>query len=376
MRIKKVIIYLLSVCSLVALFTFTASCEGKSESEKELEKITEDIFDSLDDKTKELLSEFGFEDLDYNSLFDFSFSNFWTVIKKELSNGSSDSKFFFFKTLAMLIILITISTVQSNDKNFSIVTDVFTMVVILSLTTSLSDIFTMLVSAFNLTSKFMLSYVPVLTVILSLSGNITSSAIYSSAAIGLAQTISALANDLLLPLMGVYFGVIISLNFYDGLDSEKISSSIQKAVSGIISFLSLIFTFILSVKNVLAKDVDTVLYKSGKYIIANAIPVVGSAVSSILNSIIGSVSLIKSTVAVFAIIAVVLINLPVLIRLTVSYFSLYFLGVIGDLFAEKRAANIIRSFSQSIKIMAVLVIFELVLVIITTGLMISVRGEM
>ena len=376
MKLKKVIIYLLTVCSLIVFFTLTASCEDKSESEKELEKITQDIFDCLDDETKQLLSDFGIESLDYNAVFDFSFSNFWSVIKKEISNSSGDNKSFFFKTLAMLIILITINTIQPKDKNSGIVSDIFTMIVILYMTSSLSDIFTMLVTAFNLTSKFMLTYIPILTVIVSLSGNITSSAIYSSAAVGLAETLSALANDLLLPLMGVYFGVIISLSFNDGLDSEKINSSIQKAVSGIISFLSLIFTFILSVKNVLAKDVDTVLYKSGKYIIANAIPVVGSAVSSILNSIIGSVSLIKSTIAIFAIIAVVLINLPVLIRLTISYFSLYLLGLVGDLFGEKRASNIIRSFSQSVKIMAVLVIFELVLVIITTGLVISVRGEM
>ena len=362
---------------IIIIFVISFCAYGQESINSFLESTSEDLMSVLDTQTKDILSEMGVDLTDYNSVFNLSFTDILKSIGSIFKVSSKDSIILLFKLLAMLIVMIAVKGLNTDEgKKPHIIDDVFSLVCVISSASVIEETLLQFSAAFKLTGKFMYSYIPVLTVLLSVSGNITGSAIYNSVALVMAQLITTLADSIILPVMGIYFALISAMSFNDIVGNNKLAGGINKAITGLVSFVTVIFTFFLSAKNILAKDIDGVLYRSGKYILTGIVPVIGSSIGSILNSIIGSLSLIKSTVAVFAVVAVFIINLPVLIRLSLDRLILNLIATVGDTFGEKTASGIFKSFSGGLKILVTLTAFEVILVVISTGLIILIKGEL
>lgn len=335
-----------------------------------------DIYSALDGETKEILSSFGIDGLDFDSVFNVSFSRSFKAVGDLLKSSVKDIIPYFLKMLAMLTAMTLTENIKpSKGDNKDIVSSVFTMITVIMTASFVSDALTQTVAVFNLTGKLLLTLAPIITALLSVSGNVTASVLYNSVTVAAAQIISSVASELLIPLIGVCFSFVISLDLSDAAKGDRLVHGITKAITGAFAALSTAFTFILSVKNVLAKDLDGVLYKSGKYVISSLVPVVGSNISAILSSVVGSLELIKSTVAVFGIICVAAINIPVLVKLAVCCAALWLLGIICDFFSAQSAASAVRGFAGGMKLLTAMVFFELVLVIICVGLTVTIKGE-
>lgn len=356
--------------------SFTVKANEEIESEALISEYTDEILDSLDKETRDILSSVGLEEITTDSIFNLSFSKILKGIGEIFSLNIKNSIVSFLKMLAMIIVLIIVNSFKSDDFVFSKqLSDIFLITSVIMIASSIDDSISGLVIAFELTGKLLIAYVPILTVLISITGNITSSILYNSSIVALAQVISTVSDNMIVPFISMYFAFIISLSLNEALNADKITTSVNKAVTIVVSMTTLIFSLLISAKNVLARDMDGILYKSGKYLISNVVPIIGPTISSILNSIVGSLSLTKSTVAIFAIICAVAINLPVIVALSADYLSLYFISVISDSFGERQIAGVFRGFSSGIKILITLVIFELVLVIIATGLILTIKGE-
>lgn len=374
MKFKKIGSTVLIVVSLLYLFSLSAFGE-ELDPHSESADYGAEIYSALDGEAKEILSSFGIDTLNFDSVFNISFSQSFRAVGDILKSSVKDAAPYFFKMLAMLIAMTVIAAVRpdkSGEKD--IVSSVFAMITVIMTASFVSDILTQTVGVFNLTGKLLLTLAPIITALLSVSGNVTVSVLYNSVTVAAAQIVSSIAAELLIPLIGVYFSFVISLDLGEDVKGDRLVHSINKVLTGGFAALSTVFTFILSVKNVLAKDLDGVLYKSGKYVISSFVPVVGSNISAILSSVVGSLELIKSTVAVFGIICVAAINIPILVKLSVCYAVLCLLGIIGDLFSAPSASSVVRGFAGGIKLLTAMVFFELVLVIIATGLTVTIKG--
>lgn len=374
MKILKFIsAFLISVVLIFAFFV-TAFCE-EYESDELLEGYGEEIYSVLDEKTRETLSSFGLDELSFNSVFDLSFSECIKGIGNIFTSSVKDIIPGFFKILAMLVLMsATAELRREKGGEKDIVSSVFSMIVILLSASLLKDTLEQTLAAFSMTSKLLLLLAPIITALLSLSGNVTASALYNSVTVVSAQVISSVSSEILLPLIGVYFSFVISFELGANAKGERVIHSFNKLLTGVFTAMSTAFTLILSIKNVLAKELDSVLYKSGKYIISGFVPVVGSTVSAILSSVIGSIDLMKSTVAIFGVICVIAVNLPVLLKLGACYIAFEILATVSDFFGVASASSTAKGFSSGVKLMTAMVFFEVVLVIISLGLTVAIKG--
>ncbi len=370
----KTVKYLVILITLSFLLIFPASAIDDLDSADIIDDYSGEIFESLDEDTLNILSEMGLDEIEASSMLDLSPVKIITVLKNEFTFQAKENISFFFKALGILLALVILNSVRKKS-DFDLTDDIFAMTVILLVSVTLSDTVKMLVAVLKLTEKFMLALIPVITVILSFSGNVTFSAVYSTMMVGFCQVISAVADNFIIPLTGVYFGIITAMNLNEITDADKISSAVCKACGAVLGTVSTVFSLLLSAKNLLSKDIDGVVYKSGKYIISSFVPVVGNAVSGILGSIIGSLSIAKSTMGIFAVIAAVCINIPLFIKIIFCRTTFFFLALISDSFGEKKAAGFIRSLSKSMRILMILAFFVLITVIISTGLAVSIRGN-
>lgn len=371
----KKIIYLFVLVFLCFTGNFYA-CAEEIDSEALVDRYTYEIVNMLDNETQNILSSFGLEDITTESVFNLSVSAVFKSIAGIFSSNIKDSFSSFLKMLAMLIILIISNGFRTDNFVFGRqLSDIFQIISIIIIASSINDSISNFVYAFDLTGKLLIAYVPILTVLISITGKVTSSILYNSSIVALSQVLSVIANNIIIPFISMYFAFVIALSLNETLNSDRITGSINKAVTTIVSTMTLIFTLLISAKNVLAKDMDGILYKSGKYLISNIVPIIGPTISSILSSIIGSLSLVKSTVAIFAVICVIAINLPVIAGLTANYLSLHIISIISDSFGERQIAGVFKAFASGLKILVTLVIFEIVIVIIVTGLILTIKGE-
>ena len=102
-------------------------------------------------------------------------------------------------------------------------------------------------------------------------------------------------------------------------------------------------------------------------------PIVGGALSDAYSSIIGSVALLKSTVGVFGVIAVVLMDLPVL-QLTARILLLKLLGVLSSSMGDDASGEVLETLSSALTVINAAIIFTAALFIISTGIVISVKA--
>ncbi|MBE6747133.1 MAG: hypothetical protein E7558_06755 [Ruminococcaceae bacterium] len=374
---KKFILFLNTVALLLFLLAVPVAASGVQIDEHgELtDKYIEQITDNLDRESKEILTSFGLNELSSEELMKLSVSDIFKSITDIFYISIKDQLYNFFRMLGMLIVMIIANSIRNSRQQLSAqVTDVFSMLCIIMIASSINSCISGMANAFSLTGKLLYSYTPVLTVFLSISGNVTSSILYNSTVVAVSQVLSAVSENIIIPFICVYFALITALSLNETVNTDKITSSINKAVITLVSAMTMIFTVLISGKNILAKEIDGIAYTSGRYFISNFIPVIGPSVSSILSSIIGSLSLVKSTVAIVAILCAAAINLPIIAKLFANYLSLHIIGIIADSFGEKRAGSIFAGFSSGIRILMIIVIFELVMVIIATGLVLTIKG--
>lgn len=373
---KKLIIFMVINTIILISVIIPVSATEYIEHDILSDEYVNSILDELDDETKDILASLGLDNITSESLLNLSFSDLISGIKNIFFFSIKGRISSFFKMLGMMIILIIVNSFRSNKQLFSgQIADVFSMICIIMIAASINNSINGLVTAFDMTGKLLYTYTPILAVFLSVSGNITSSVIYNSSMIVLSQVITAVSENIIIPFVSVYFAMIIALSLNGTVNADKIVSSANKAVITFVSIITTVFSMLISSKNILATEMDGIFLKSGKYLFSNFIPVIGPTVSSIFSSVIGSISLVKSTVAIVAIICVVAVNLPIIAKLFADYISLHVLSIIADSFGERRVAGIFGSFSSGLKTLMVLVIFELVVVIIATGLVLTIKGE-
>lgn len=367
---------LIIVFALISIFSFTASAEVPEDLMQSNEVIDEyicSVIDALDDESKYILSQFHFDENFSKAFLDISFKDIVHCLKDAFGEEIKVTVSSFSKTLALLLVLIIVKSLRNDEDNL-ILNDVFSCCVIIIVSFMISDIIRLLASSFKVIANLLYSLIPILTVILSLSGNVTFSAVFSTMMIGLSQLLAFLSDNIIIPLTGIYFALIISMNFNDSVNVLKFTHSVNKFAVTVLSIVSTIFMLLLSSKNTLATDVDGIIFRSGKHLVSNLIPIVGSSVSMVLDSVVGSLGLIKGTVGIFAVIAVLCVNIPVFIRTIVCRISLCFTSILVDSLGDSRTASLIGSVSATVRFLCVLAFFELITVVISTGLAVSVKG--
>lgn len=229
-------------------------------------------------------------------------------------------------------------------------------------------------SAVETTSDFMLALIPVLAGIITAAGNPTLALTYGSFAMAAAQAAAQTAGNIIMPLCGAFSAFGVSASLSPELKLIKLADMIKKLTIGVLSFIAAAFSAVLGLKSLLAGSADTLASKGIKLALSSVVPIVGGALSDAYSSIIGSVSLLKSTVGVFGVIAVVMIDLPVVLQLTARIILLKLLGVLSSSMGDDTTGEVLDTLSSALTVINAAVIFTAALFIISTGIVISVKA--
>ena len=371
---KKYITYIFLTVSLISCLFLPVQAFSDAEPEKIKEEISNELESSIDSDIREKLKDMGLEDFEPESIFNVSLDSiskfFSDTLKEKLVNNSK----LFFELLGVILLAGIILSILTDDDKSDFLEIIVMIVVVLSSVRAVSVTLPAVISALEASKKFMLSFVPVYTLIVSFGGNPSGALTYNTLVLGFAEIVSALITTNITKFMGVFFCLGISFSFNSSINISRIISGVNKIFSTIIGFAASVFTGFLSLKSILSVSIDSVSVKGIRFLISSMIPVIGSSISEAYSSLIGSINLIKGSVAIVGILVIIIINIPIIFDVLTYYIIFNLISYVADSLAVKRAADALKCFSSGMRILLLVCIFEMFIVIISTGILLSVKN--
>ncbi len=220
-------------------------------------------------------------------------------------------------------------------------------------------------------STFLSSFIPVLAGATTLTGQPVTASAYSLVLFGACQIFSAVAVDVILPMMGIYLAFSL---VGAGMRQQGIldaAGSIRTIAYWILGVMTTLFVGLMTLQNLVGAGADTVTVRAAKFVIGNFIPVVGSALSDAYAAAQGCITLVKNAVGTVGVVLAGLIFLPVLLQSAAWYFASMLASAAAGLFGAKPLAEMMKAFSSALGVlMALVVSFALLLIVSTTILLV------
>ena len=185
-----------------------------------------------------------------------------------------------------------------------------------------------------------------MTAALSLAGG---GAATAAAAAGGIAAITSLVGRFFCRVLPAVAGCCFGLSLVGALgDGEVKLDGISANLRGFFLFaagiLSALFTGSLALQTGLAAASDGVALKTAKAALSGMIPLVGGTVSGTLATVAGSLSLLRKTVGVGAVYALLVLLLPTLVRLLLFRFSFSLSAAVARIFSLSSTERLLGEF--------------------------------
>ena len=226
------------------------------------------------------------------------------------------------------------------------------------------------VSALDSGGMFMTAYIPVFTGVAAAGGTVTSAASYGMIVFCAAELAVKLSSEIILPILGMCCALSIAESVNPRLSLTGMTAAVKKIASVLIGFTMTVFVGLLSLQSIVGTSADTVAVKAAKFVVSNAVPIVGSAVSDAYTTVRASLSMLKSGVGVFGIIALAVMLLPPVIDLALVNLTMNIGAITAELFGIKQLNVLMTGICGVLKIcLALLICFSLIFIISTAIVM-------
>lgn len=332
--------------------------------------------EKVDNQTYSILDELGITDFSYESISSISLSKVVSIIKS-LVLGNIESPL---ESILIVLAYVLLSAFFQNFKQGGIesLSDVYSTASALIISTVLfvkiGDTLIISSSAIEIASNFIYAFIPVFSAIVIASGGVNTAFSTNAMLLTLAQCLSFISSTVFIPLINCFLAIGICSSLRYQLRLDRLLSTIKKTITTMISFVSACFVSILSIKTAVASKADAIGLRSIRFAINSVVPVIGSAISEGLLSIQSYSSLLKSSVGVVGIVAIVFIFLPSILKVVIWRFALNICKLISDIFGDNSVSQTLNAFGDTMLLINVVLILSMVTTIISIGILIAARN--
>jgi stage III sporulation protein AE len=377
-KAKKWIFRLLLILGLPAMLTppvFALESEAPAAFEEQLEASgAQELLGALPEESRDILAQLGVNGVDFYALLEASPRDILTLLFDLLQGSLGDVLKSGAMAAAVLVMLsLALSLLPEEEKLRRTLETAGSMLALLLLLPGLAELMRGAAAVVRLGSDFSLLLIPILAGIITAAGNPMLALSYHSLTLLAAQGLSQLADGVVVPCTGVVLGLGLVDAAAKDAGLSAVAGMVKKAVIGTFALLAGLFSALLSIKGLIANSADAFVLRGVK-VLAGSVPLVGSALSEATGAILGSVSLVKSAVGGFALLAALAIYAPILVELFLWSLLLKLLASAGELFAQQNAAGVFKSAAYAVSILSACVIFNAALLLISTGLVLAVNN--
>jgi stage III sporulation protein AE len=174
---------------------------------------------------------------------------------------------------------------------------------------------------------------PTLAAVTAAGGAVGTAAAQQVATVFFIDLLLSLINGLLIPAVYLYIGALTASAMLSDERLGSIASALKKTSTWLLSASMIAFTVYLSVVRVISGTADSAAVKVTKAAIAGAVPVVGSILSEASETVLAGAGMLKGTIGVFGMLAVLAVCAYPFLQLGVQYLvyklTAFLAGIIG-----------------------------------------------
>ena len=303
-------------------------------------KKTEDY---LTDGAREFLREENIDTSDYNWINSLTaegvFSHIWKFIKSgakaPLKAGSA--------VMGIIIIAAAVRAFGNGEEADTAVKFAVTLAVCSAFIYSVFASVSSAVNAIKGCSAFMLAFIPAYMGIVSVSGAPATAVSSGVMMLASAEFVNATVAFFITSVMGAYLALSVGAAVSPLVSGTGIAETFKKAGIWIMSFCTTVFLGLLGAKNAVNSAADSLSVKTARFILGTCVPVAGNALSGAVNTVSSSLSLLRSSVGIYGVVAIVIMLLPVLAELLLWRLILNLLGGVCTLFSIDETSKLFKA---------------------------------
>lgn len=265
----------------------------------------------------------------WNYILDYLFLGIKTVIKS-------------FSGILVLILLSSIFEIFSSTFSSVAVSNAFSTCSILCIALTVFSLCNSLATNVNnyigILCNVMGAFAPIMASLQVMSGNISSATVTNASMVLFISIVDGFLLAFMMPLVNLclLFSCIKALG---GIEFGGISKMVRTTFTSVTVFTMSIFMFIFSFKNILTQGADSLTVKTARFAISSFVPLVGASINDALKTVSSSLSLIKNSCGVLAIIVIALMMLPIIIYIFLNKISFGLLSSISKILqCDKQSA--------------------------------------
>ena len=366
MKCKSVV----SCCMLIVVMLLSFTLKTCAETE-----IGEDILSNynieLSRDVRDVLESLGFEEFSAEEFSRITLSDTFRSVFRIFTDGMTKPLVSMFTLLGLVILCAVVNSFIQNNQSYSaFVNSVMTLFVAFAAFLNSVQCIADSVAAVYSAGILMKSLIPATAVLTALSGSPSMAISYNAVSMYCAEIISAVCRDFLTPVLCAFSAVAVCLSVNSGYNSEVLLNAARKIIGSILGLAGTIYTGIISLKDVLAVGIDKVSVKSAKFILGSSVPVVGSALSEGLSSVIAAISLMKNTYGVIGIIVIIAVTLPAICELIMWQLTFTVTGYSAQTMGLDGISKALASLKYVMTMMLSILLFIIYVLIVSAGMVI------
>ena len=219
-------------------------------------------------------------------------------------------------------------------------------------------------------SYFTATFIPVLSGLMTASGQPLTGSAFNILLFWICQMTSNIISQFFVPLLCAYLSLAMISIICPDLHIQSIVGGIKAFILWGLSLTLTIFLGMLSIQSVVASSGDNLSIRTAKFMIGSQIPGVGGALADLFVAAQGWMHIAKGSVGAFGVIVTLFTFLPILIKVALWYISLNCASIVGNMLGTKQAAALMKNISSTLGIMLAVLMYQSMLVIISTTMMI------
>lgn len=342
---KKIIVLIFLMC----LLTLPVSANNNYITQ--YDNVGADVLDDqLDEQTRDFFNENDIDAKNPNWVNQLTSSSVLSHICKFITSGAKAP----IKTgvlIASIIFLSAALTAFGTSPRFETVIYAAVLGISALIATDIWQSVEAAVSAVKGCSSFMLSFVPVFATIVALSGKTVTAPAMSALLLGACETVSFATSFAVLPLMGGYLALSIGSGVSPLLNHSGIVESVKKLSIWIMSLLGTLFIGVLGIQTAVNSAADSVTQRTAKFILGTSVPVAGGVLSEAVSTISASMGLLRSSVGIYGVAALLFMLLPIVIELILWRCMLMLNVSLGELFSLPKITGILKAVDSMLSVL-------------------------
>ena len=333
-----------------------------------------ELSEYLDKNTKEYLEKIGCSEADKENVMSFSLKSVFEVLLDMLrANIGEPLRGCLTACGAVILVSVCAGFFPDDEKTKGVLNLICGSFVMISVFIPASGALRAGVSALKLCAGFEKALIPVLAAVLTVSGNPASAVSYQGAAFVAAQAVELFAENTVLPLVLVT-GIIGAIGaFLPTLKLSAVSDLLRKTTQTLTGVVASLFTGFIAMKNVVAGSADGLAVRGIKLVTSTFVPVVGGALNEAYSALSGSLSLLKSVVGVYGIIAVAAMIIPSVISLALWVLAMRLAGTVSELLGNSQCSEILKNISYMFSMLNAILIFSAAVFIVSSGVVVGLK---